>query len=213
VRVSVVWTPEKLATLKGHYDGGLPYKQIAAEMGASFDSISSQLAKQGFCNRSNDSWWTAERLEKLRLRYLDGDSFSQLAREFGTTRSAVAGKVKRLGITRDPTGPRKVSGLRDDLARRAKISQLASKNYYHTPRVPRQYVKPKPKPAPIPMETRRISFQEMQFSKFCAYPVHGPGEPPLYCGHDKGLTAEGRPSSYCPGHHQLTHQPSRASCA
>lgn len=199
------WTDQNIEILRKHYAAGLTYVQIAAAMGVTRDAVGGQLAKHGICNRSNDAWWTEERLERLRIRYLRGDSFSQLAREMDTTRSAVAGKIKRLGINRDPTGPRK-DCVRDDL-RRAKISRLASESY-----AAREYVKPtaKPKPVPVFVEPRRVSFADMQFSQFCAYPVHGDGEPASYCGHDRGFTLEGKQSSYCPGHHRLTHREDRA---
>jgi hypothetical protein len=144
--------------------------------------------------------WTPEKQVIVRRRYLEeGCSFSQIGAEFKASRSAVGSLIKRMGISRDPTGPRKTSA-RDDHARRALIRQIARAHAVAKPGRPKRVTIPIPEP-------KHLTFEQMNFRKFCAFPVGDDAREMSYCGHDCGVDVEGKRSSYCQAHHQLSYVP------
>jgi hypothetical protein len=142
--------------------------------------------------------WTPEKQVVVRRRYIDeGRSFSQIGAEFNTSRSSIGSLIKRMGINRTPTGPRKTS-VRDDHARRALIRQIARAHAVTKPGRPKRVTIPIPEP-------KHLTFEQMNFRKFCAFPVGDDAREMTYCGHDCGVDADGKRSSYCRAHHQLTY--------
>jgi len=141
--------------------------------------------------------WTDERVDRLKSLWKDGLSASQVARALGgVTRNAVIGKLHRLKLTGSrpaTTRPRRTAAIRP--AR---------------PTGRRMRARPACAPAPIVVAAPEgpglfRSFAELK-PRCCKWPIGDPaGADFSLCGRP----TDGRP--YCPGHHQLAHQPRRAA--
>lgn len=140
--------------------------------------------------------WTDERVDRLKSLWREGLSASQVAKALGgVSRNAVIGKLHRLKLTGSrPTPPR----LRRPAAPRA----AARSGLRLTRRRPAPAAAPFIAAAPDGPGLFR-SFADLR-PGCCKWPIGDPA--------DANFSLCGRPADgpYCPGHHQLAHQPRRA---
>jgi GcrA cell cycle regulator len=141
--------------------------------------------------------WTDERVDRLKSLWREGLSASQVARVLGgVSRNAVIGKLHRLKLTGSrPTLPR---------PRRAAPPRAGRPALRLTPRRLDRLAAPIVSAAPEGPGLFRC-FAELK-PRCCKWPIGDPaGADFSLCGRP----TDGRP--YCPGHHQLAHQPRRAA--
>ena len=113
--------------------------------------------------------WTTERTELLTILWKSGSTASQIAATLGQpfTRNAVMGKVARLRISHDPTGPAP--------ERRPPRKRVAKKIAAPAP--------PEPDINELLAPPRDgVSFDDMDFGRQCAWVASDHGEPARYCG-------------------------------
>jgi hypothetical protein len=160
--------------------------------------------------------WTEQTRAGVEGLYSAGQSYSQIAAQFGTTRNAIGSLIRRMGLVKNPVSQRVPETEAVRLARK----EWAQFLYNKTRREKRAKLRASGgRLAPLPCTLRNaiaepprnLSFEEMNFRRFCAYPTHGPGERATFCGHELGFTKSGERSRYCQAHHNLSHGPTRAS--
>jgi hypothetical protein len=162
------------------------------------------------------AFWTEETRAGVKGLYLAGQSYSQIAAQYGTTRNAIGSLIRRMDLVKNPVSQRVPVTEAARLARKERAQFL----YNKMRRERRAQVRASGgRLAPLPWTPREavvepprnLSFEEMNFRRFCAYPTHGPGERATFCGHELGFTKSGERSRYCQAHHNLSHGPTRAS--
>lgn len=136
----------------------------------------------------------------------DNASYSMAAAAVGITRSAAASLIRRMGLVKNTAGPRGV------VTPEALLAKAEAKSVQDRLHQKRESDKAKaitvypftPRDAVLPEAPKNLSFVEMDFRSLCAFPTHAADQNATYCGHNKR-----KESSYCEGHHELTHQSRR----
>lgn len=143
--------------------------------------------------------WTDEIIANAESQWLAGRSAAEIAREIGPgiTRSAVCGKMRRLGLSRDPTATH---------ARTRERTREARQRRFRKERpllcIAAELASPEPPPVDLPL-SEPVTLLALT-SHTCRWPVSGEGEPFMFCA---AQSLEGR--SYCGFHHALGTQKPR----
>lgn len=140
---------------------------------------------------TNNGPWPDAEVELLRKLFADGLSAGQIAAQIpGRSRNGVIGKLGRIGLhlsRKVPGRPRSPNPKR----------KRNGKNYRDAPWKPQiveQFAPTEPVDLPPEIVANPVTLMELAVDT-CRWPVHGDGEPALFCG---AVTAEGKP--YCPKH-------------
>jgi len=154
-------------------------------------------------NATTSPWTEETRAEAIRL-VAAGATYE----EAGATRSAIGGLIKRAGLAKNPRGFRPEI-TPEILAQREEAKRIAKRDSKRRVRAaagitPKQHgeIPSAPfTPRKAAVRVRSTPFHKMNFFHGCAYPVGEDTSYMVYCDNPKQ-----EDSSYCPGHHALTHR-------